>query len=107
MNTIEVIIKPSAVTQLKNIQLHDDNVIRIQATFIGSCSIFVEYHLSISKKREEDELFDVEGIPVVISKEAQKYLTQKIILDYNPNLGYKLSSNEETYRYNLQLVHEK
>jgi Fe-S cluster assembly iron-binding protein IscA len=106
VNTIEVIIKPSARAQLTTIPLQDDKAIRIQATFIGSCSIFVEYHLSISKKEEKDELFNIEGIPVVISKEAQKYLTERVILDYNPNLGYKLSSNEETYRYNLQLKNE-
>jgi Fe-S cluster assembly iron-binding protein IscA len=92
---------------LSNISFLDGMAIRIQATFIGSCSIFVEYHLSISKMEEEDELFEIEGIPVVISKEAQKHLTQTVILDYNPNLGYKLSSNEEIYRYNLQLTTEK
>lgn len=103
---MEIILRPAAVTQLKNKQLQSNEGIRINASFIGSCSIYAEYDLSISQKRDMDDLFVVEDIPIIISKESQKYLAQRISLDYNPSLGYKLSSNEETYRYNLKLKHE-
>ncbi|MFE8702879.1 iron-sulfur cluster biosynthesis family protein [Cytobacillus sp. FJAT-54145] len=100
---MKVIIKPAAVAQLKNIELKEDEGVRIEAIFVGSCSIYAEHELRIEKKRQEDDLFVVEDVPVIISKESQKHLHERITLDYNPSLGYKIYSDEEVYRYNLQI----
>ncbi|MDZ5471450.1 iron-sulfur cluster biosynthesis family protein [Bacillus sp. 31A1R] len=100
---MEIVIKPAALEQLKRVEFQEDEGLRIEAIFVGSCSLYAEHDLRIDKKGEEDELFIVEEIPVLISKESQKHLSDKIILDFNPTLGYKISSNEEVYRYNLQL----
>ncbi|WP_316568570.1 iron-sulfur cluster biosynthesis family protein [Neobacillus sp. YIM B06451] len=100
---MEIIIKPAALEELKNASLQDGEGIRIEAVFIGSCSIYAEYSLKIDKKNEDDDLFEVEGIPVLVSKESQKHLYKRITLDFNPGLGFKLSSDEEVYRYNLKL----
>jgi Fe-S cluster assembly iron-binding protein IscA len=97
-------VKPAALEELKKCVLQEGVGIRIQATFIGSCSIYAEYDLLISPiEADEDDVYVIEEIPFVISKESQKHLGTEIYLDFNPALGYKLSSNEETYRYNLRL----
>jgi Fe-S cluster assembly iron-binding protein IscA len=101
---MEVNVKPAAIEELKKYELGTHKGIRIQATFIGSCSIYAEYDLLISPIDDrEDDVFMVEGIPLIISKESQKHLGTQVFLDFNSSLGYKLSSNEETYRYNLRL----
>jgi Fe-S cluster assembly iron-binding protein IscA len=100
---MEVIIKPTAISELKKYNYEENEGVRIEAIFIGSCSLYVEHNLKIDKIDAEDDLFIVEGIPVLISKESQKHLYHRISLDYNPNIGYKLSSDEEIYRYNLKL----
>ncbi|WP_409275787.1 iron-sulfur cluster biosynthesis family protein [Neobacillus sp. SCS-31] len=100
---MEIIIKPAALEELKKANLEDGEGIRIEAVFIGSCSIYAEYSLKIDKKNEDDDLFEGEGVPVLVSKESQKHLYKRITLDFNPGLGFKLSSDEEVYRYNLKL----
>jgi Fe-S cluster assembly iron-binding protein IscA len=103
---MEVIIKPAAAAQLKMIEFKENEGVRIEAIFVGSCSLYAEHDLRIDQKGPQDDLFITEGIPVLVSKESQKHLYHKISLDYSPVLGYKLSSDEETYRYNLQLNHK-
>lgn len=100
---MEVFIKPTAVNKLKEIDFKENEGVRIEAIFIGSCSIYAEHDLRLDIKREDDDLFIVEGIPVLISKESQKHLGNRISLDFNQTLGYKIYSDEEVYQYNLQL----
>lgn len=100
---MEINLKPSAITELKKYNFSLCEGIRIEAIFLGSCSIYAEYHLKIDQKGDKDDLFVIEGIPVLVSKESQKHLHHRISLDFNPKLGYKLSSDEEVYRYNLKL----
>ncbi|MFD1738100.1 iron-sulfur cluster biosynthesis family protein [Bacillus salitolerans] len=103
---MKITVKPGAVTELQKINLTQDEGIRIEAIFIGSCSIYAEYNLKISRIQQQDERFTIHGIPFIVSNESQKHLYHSIYVDYNPNLGYKLSSDEEVYRYNLQLIRE-
>ncbi|WP_046176269.1 iron-sulfur cluster biosynthesis family protein [Domibacillus indicus] len=96
-------LKPAAAAELKKYDYQENEGVRIESIFIGSCSIASEYHLKIDRKKEDDDLFVVEGIPLIISKESQNNLHEHISLDFNPAMGYKLTSAEETYRYNLKL----
>ncbi|WP_059170196.1 iron-sulfur cluster biosynthesis family protein [Bacillus sp. FJAT-27445] len=100
---MEINIKPAALAELKKSHFNENEGIRIEAVFVGSCSLYAEHYLKIDHKREDDDLFEIEGIPVLVSKESQKHLYERISLDFNPGLGYKLSSDEEVYRYNLKL----
>lgn len=100
---MEITIKPLALAELNKKNFKDGEGLRIEAIFLGSCSIYAEYNLKIDQKQEDDDVFMVEGIMVFISKESQKHLHHKLSLDFNPNMGYKLSSAEEVYRYNLAL----
>lgn len=100
---MNIVIKPKAIDQLKSREFQGNEGIRIEANFVGSCTIYAEHSLFIDKKKDNDDMFEIEGIPVVISKESQKYLDETIFLDYSPQLGYKISSDKETYKYNLQL----
>ncbi|RDU38631.1 iron-sulfur cluster biosynthesis family protein [Neobacillus piezotolerans] len=100
---MEIIIKPAAREELKKVDFNEGKGIRVEAVFIGSCSIYAEYSLKIDKKNEDDDLFEVDGVPVLVSNESQKHLYNRILLDYNPGMGFKLSSDEEVYRYNLKL----
>jgi Fe-S cluster assembly iron-binding protein IscA len=101
---MEIVMKPSAVAELKKYDYKENEGVRIEAIYVGSCSIYAEHNLKIDIKRADDDLFDIEGIPVLVSKESQKHLYHRIVLDFNPALGYKLSSDEEVYRYNLKLL---
>lgn len=96
-------VKPAAVAELKKVEYGEGEGVRIESIFIGSCSIASEHHLKIDQKKEGDDLFLVEGIPLLVSKESQENLHKHISLDFNPSMGYKLTSAEETYRYNLKL----
>ncbi|HYK73478.1 MAG TPA: iron-sulfur cluster biosynthesis family protein [Pseudoneobacillus sp.] len=100
---MEIILKPSAVTELKKYDFGVNEGVRIESIFLGSCAIYAEYHLKLDQKGQDDDVFVIEGIPVFVSKESQKHLHHRISLDFSPKLGYKLSSDEEVYRYNLKL----
>ncbi|AJO24200.1 hypothetical protein AB434_1918 [Heyndrickxia coagulans] len=101
---MEIDIKPAALSQFKQIEFQEGEGIRIEAVFVGSCTIAAEHSLKIDHKREDDDLFNVYGIPLLVSKASQKQLGEKVIIDYNPNKGYKLSSDQEVYQYNLDLT---
>ena len=96
-------IKKAAVEQLKKVDYKDNEGIRIEAIYRGSCSIYVEHELKIDNQNEDDEKFTVDGVPILISSESKKHLPNKVFLNYSDSLGYKLYSDEETLRYNLQL----
>lgn len=96
-------IKKEAVDQLKKVEFRENEGIRIEAIYLASCSIYVEHELKIDYQNEDDEKFIIDGVPVLISSESLKHLPDKIYLNYNNKLGYKLYSDEETFRYNLQL----
>ncbi|WP_110928538.1 iron-sulfur cluster biosynthesis family protein [Bacillus massiliglaciei] len=101
---MEITLKPKAIEELKKTHFEENEGLRIEAIFIGSCAVYVEYHLRIDIKKPDDELYLLEGIPVLVSEESRKYLYHRITLDFNPQLGFKLSSDEETYRYDLNIV---
>ena len=100
---MEIKLTPAAVEELKKYSFDDNEGIRIETSFVGSCSIAEEHSMKIDKQDKDDTVFTVEGLSVLVSKESQKHLHEKITLDFNPNMGYKLSSAEEVYRYNLTL----
>lgn len=96
-------IKEAAVEQLKKENYKENEGVRIEAIYVGSCSIYVEHELKIDNKNEDDERFIIDGIPILISSESKKHLPDKVFLNFSDSLGYKLYSDEETLRYNLQL----
>lgn len=96
-------IKKEAVAQLKKVDYKENEGVRIEAIYLASCSIYVEHELKIDNQNEDDEKFIIDGIPVLISSESKKHLPDNVYLTYNDKLGYKLYSDEETFRYNLQL----
>lgn len=100
---MEIKITPRALDELRKNEFKKNEGVRIEAIFVGSCSLYTEHKLKVDQKMADDDLFLIQDIPVLISKESQKHLYHRIILDYNPKLGFKLSSNEEIYRYNLRL----
>ncbi|MBM7691004.1 Fe-S cluster assembly iron-binding protein IscA [Peribacillus deserti] len=101
---MNIVIMPAAAAEINKNKFQNDEAIRIEAIYVGSCSIYAEHHLLIDEKGEDDALFMIDGIPVLVSKESQKLLHDQITLDFNPSLGYKLSSAEEVYKYNLQIA---
>jgi Fe-S cluster assembly iron-binding protein IscA len=101
---VNITIKPSAVIELKKYELKEEEGVRVEAIFIGSCSIYAEYNLKIDVRRNDDELYIINDIPILVSIESQKHLHQNIYIDFNPTLGFKLSSDEEVYRYNLKVT---
>ncbi|WP_458352437.1 iron-sulfur cluster biosynthesis family protein [Peribacillus frigoritolerans] len=96
-------IKETAIEQLLKVNYKENEGVRIEAIYVGSCSIYVEHELKIDDKNEDDERFIIAGVPVLISSESKKHLPDKVFLDYSDGLGYKLYSDDETFRYNLQL----
>lgn len=96
-------VKPAAAAELKKYDYGPNEGVRIESVFIGSCSIASEYHLKIDEQTADDDLFVVEGVPLLVSQKSQENLHESITLDFNPAMGYKLTSAEETYRYNLKL----
>lgn len=100
---MELLVKESAALALKKLNLNHDDGIRIEAIFVGSCSLYKDHYLWIDKKTNEDKVLIIDSIPFLVSNESKQHLPQKLILDYNPTLGYKLSSTEETYKYNLSI----
>ncbi|MGG1220875.1 iron-sulfur cluster biosynthesis family protein [Priestia endophytica] len=101
---MNLIVKPSALKELNEVSFNKTEGVRIEAVFVGSCSLYVDHHLWIDEKQTEDTKIEVEGVPFLISTDSLKYLPQKLYVDYNPTLGYKLSSDEETFKYNLRLT---
>ncbi|OLN23036.1 hypothetical protein BTO30_06565 [Domibacillus antri] len=63
-------------------------------------SVASEYHLEIDDKKDNDDLFVVKGIPILVQKESQEKRHESIALDFNQAMGYERTSAEETYRYN-------
>lgn len=100
---MEIKLSQPAANELRKYEYKENEGVRIEAIFVGSCSLYAEHRLKIDQKSIDDDLFMIEDIPVLVSKESQKHLYHKIMLDFNPKLGFKLSSDEETYRYNLSL----
>lgn len=96
-------IKNSAVEKINLYSFQVDEGLRIEITPAESCSLFTEHLLMIDKKKVNDSLFIKQGIPLLISKESQKYLPNNLYLEFNPSLGFKLSSDEEVYQYNLSI----
>ncbi|MGE7121554.1 iron-sulfur cluster biosynthesis family protein [Peribacillus sp. NPDC046944] len=96
-------LKKEAVEQLRKVDYKKNEGIRIEAIYLGSCSIYVEHELKIDNQTEEDEKFIIDGVPILISSESKKHLPNKVFLSYSDSLGYKLYSDEETLRYYLQL----
>lgn len=101
---MNILVKEPALEALKKVQFDENEGVRIEAVFVGSCAIYVDHHLWIDLKNEDDELYVVEDIPFLISAESKKHLPDKVFVDYSSTLGYKLSSNEETFKYNLRLT---
>mgnify|MGYP001025540959 CR=1 FL=1 len=101
---MKLVVRQSAAHALNKVSFSENEGVRIEAIFVGSCSIYVDHYLWIDVKEEEDVLKTVEGIPFLISSESAKHLPHILYVDYNPTLGYKLSSDEETYKYNLRLT---
>ncbi|MFP3887507.1 iron-sulfur cluster biosynthesis family protein [Priestia filamentosa] len=101
---MNLIVKPSASEALNEVSFNATEGVRIEAIFVGSCSLYVDHDLWIDEKQTEDIKVEVEGIPFLISTDSLKYLPKKLYVDYNPTLGYKLSSDEETFKYNLRLT---
>ncbi len=96
-------IKEAAIEQLLKVNYKENEGVRIEAIYVGSCSIYVEHELKIDNKNEDDERFIIAGVPILISSESKKHLPDKVFLNYSDGLGYKLYSADETLRYNLQL----
>jgi len=70
---------------------------------VGSCYLFADYQLSIDRKQEGDDVYEVEGISFYVSDKSKDYLHNQLFIDFNPALGYKLSSPEEVYKFDLSL----
>ncbi|MDP9741256.1 UNVERIFIED_ORG: Fe-S cluster assembly iron-binding protein IscA [Bacillus sp. B2I3] len=100
---MDIEIKEAAIEQLLKMNYKENEGIRIEAIYVGSCSIYVEHELKIDNKNEDDERFIIAGVPILISSESKKHLPDKVFLNYSDGLGYKLYSDDETLRYNLQL----
>ncbi|MCU6599227.1 iron-sulfur cluster biosynthesis family protein [Peribacillus frigoritolerans] len=100
---MDIEIKEAAIEQLLKMNYKENEGVRIEAIYVGSCSIYVEHELKIDNKNEDDERFIIAGVPILISSESKKHLPDKVFLNYSDGLGYKLYSDDETLRYNLQL----
>ncbi|MEK4069480.1 iron-sulfur cluster biosynthesis family protein [Peribacillus sp. FSL R5-0717] len=100
---MDIEIKEAAIEQLLKMNYKENEGVRIEAIYVGSCSIYVEHELKIDNKNEDDERFIITGVPILISSESKKHLPDKVFLNYSDGLGYKLYSEDETLRYNLQL----
>ncbi|MBT2604799.1 iron-sulfur cluster biosynthesis family protein [Bacillus sp. ISL-53] len=100
---MDIEIKEAAIEQLLKMNYKENEGVRIEAIYVGSCSIYVEHELKIDNKKEDDERFIIAGVPILISSESKKHLPDKVFLNYSDGLGYKLYSDDETLRYNLQL----
>lgn len=100
---MNIVIKEDALKQLKKVDFKENEGVRIEAIYVGSCSVYVDHELKIDQKNEDDEKLLIDGIPILLSSETKKYLPDQLYLNYNDTLGYKLYSDEETFRYNLQL----
>ncbi|UYZ01123.1 iron-sulfur cluster biosynthesis family protein [Peribacillus frigoritolerans] len=100
---MDIEIKEAAIEQLLKMNYQENEGVRIEAIYVGSCSIYVEHELKIDNKNEDDERFIIAGVPILISSESKKHLPDKVFLNYSDGLGYKLYSDDETLRYNLQL----
>lgn len=96
-------VKPAAVEQLGKETFTEGEGIRIESHFVGSCSISSRNALKIDQKQEADRLVEKEGIPFLLSEATIDNLHEDIFLDYNPAMGFKLSTAEEVYQYNLKL----
>ncbi|MGN7395879.1 iron-sulfur cluster biosynthesis family protein [Peribacillus frigoritolerans] len=100
---MDIEIKEAAIEQLLKMNYKENEGVRIEAIYVGSCSIYVEHELKIDNKNEDDERFIINGVPILISSESKKHLPDKVFLNYSDGLGYKLYSDDETLKYNLQL----
>ena len=58
---------------------------------------------TIYYNQEGDDVYEVEGISFYVSDKSKDYLHNQLFIDFNPALGYKLSSPEEVYKFDLSL----
>ncbi len=100
---LSITIRPAALQQLKALSLDEGEGIRIGSSYVGSCALFADYQLSIDQKQQGDDVYEVEGIPFYESDKSKTYLHSKLFIDFTQALGYKLSSPEEVYKYDLSL----
>jgi uncharacterized protein YqkB len=100
-------VKEAALEQLQKIQFSKNEGIRILTEQEQSCSLFTDYNLAVSTANDGDEIIENQKIPFIISEYTKGILPEKVYLNYSPNLGYKLYSDEEILKANMQLKRQK
>lgn len=103
---MKIEIREPALNELKKIDFGQDEGIRILAEFVGTCSIATDIELHIEKMQENDSVINENGINFFVPMKSIESLPDKILLDFKPGLGYKISSTEETFGYNFQLKYK-
>jgi Fe-S cluster assembly iron-binding protein IscA len=104
---VKIEIREAALNELTKIEFNPDEGIRILAEFVGTCSIATDIALHLETKQEEDAVITENGIRLFVPKKSLESLPERIILDFWPGMGYKISSAEETFGYNFKLVNKK
>jgi len=100
---MNIIIRETALESLSKLHFNESEGIRIVTNQEKSCTLFVDYQLTIDQHTEDDEIIVSDGIPFIISSDTKNILPEKIYISYNGIYGYKLSSDEQILKANIDL----
>lgn len=100
---MEIILRENAKIQLSNINIGENEGIRIITEQELSCSLFVDYTLVKDKEKDGDHKIVSDGIQFFISESTKQILPKKVYLNFDHTTGYKLYTDEEILKANMRL----
>lgn len=94
---MELTIKKAAQAELKKLNFPQDTALRIDVVISGDCGCGFFVQLGVDELRKNDTLVYENGIPVCMDRLTKRHLGDVLTLDYDPSLGFALSSPEEAF----------
>ncbi|RBW68440.1 iron-sulfur cluster biosynthesis family protein [Bacillus taeanensis] len=94
----------SALTQLKAMNLKEEQFPRIDADLAGGCGLSVKFSLVFTEARRGDTIIEHEGIQIRIDRFTKRYLTEETNIDYTSELGFLVGESYESSDCAIEII---
>jgi len=100
---MELTVKDAAQSELGKLSFPKDTALRIDVVMSGDCGCAFSVQLAVDELRKNDTLIYQNSIPFCIDLLTKRNLGDVLTLDYDPALGFALSSPDELFSDRLQV----
>ena len=83
-----ITLTESAVNKLREIELQNGNIPRIDADIIGGCGMSVSFKFVIDEPRKNDTVIKYNEIQIYIDRFTERNLGEETQIDYTDELGF-------------------